>query len=427
MAGEFRTPGRGLSRRLSLSRDYWKTQGTQGAPLVLPGADLKRLDLREQVLVEAQLQGADLRGSALNSALLMRAALDGAQMNGASLYSSDMSKTTLVEARLAGVQAPRSKWHSATLTGADFTGALLNDCDFTGADLLNAKLARASVVHSNFSNALMLGASFREADITDAVLIEAVIDPQTLAGAIGSFHGTPAVVLVKSRRRRTSLHSEFEAEVLATIQRSGVSAMWGFDRGPDFVVELPGEWFAAVEVTGTAERGTLATLADRADLIVVPDNRDVRVAMNNTPITRLRDLEMAIVQLEPSRLKPLGAAALLAREAARLRPYVALAARDKADPSFISRLSVYLDTKEDFLLGEGDRRFAKQLPAHLGGEMPARGSAWAQEHAEELANLLSQSARIQQGAQMETEAVTHLARQAWRFEHELAAAMQPKR
>jgi hypothetical protein len=427
MASEFRAPDGDLSRRLSLSRDFWKSQGAQGAPLVLPGADLTRLDLREQVLVEAQLQGADLRGSSLGSAQLMRAALDGARMNGVSLYSADLSKASLVEAQLAGVQAPLSVWRNATLRGTDFTGALLDDCDFTRADLLRAKLTRASALRSNFSNALLMGASFKEADITAAVLIDAVADPRTLVGAIGLPQGTPTVIAVESRRRRTSLDSQFETVVLETMQRSGISVMWGFKPGPDFVVELPGEWFAAVEVTGTANRRTLATLADRADLIVVPDSLDVRVAMNNTPITRLTGLETAILQLQPSRLKPLGAAALLAREAARLRPYVALAARDQADPSFISRLSVYLDTKEEFMLGEGDRRFAKQLPAHLGGGMPARGAAWAQEHAEELANLLSQSARIQQGEQMSTEVVTELARQAWRLEHELAATMQPER
>ncbi len=427
MAHELRVPDTDLSRRLSLSRDYWKSQGAQGAPLVLPGADLKRMDLREQVLVEAQLQGADLRGSALDSAQLMRAALDGAQMSGASLYLSNLSKATLVEAQLAGVQAPRSKWRSATLTEADFTGAHLDDCDFTGADLLDAKLTRVSAIHSDFSNALLLGASFNGADIAGAMFESAVTGPRTLAGATGLFQGAPTIVAVKSRRRRTSLHSQFEADVLAVMQRTGIRTVGGFERGPDFVVELPGEWFAAVEVTGTANRGTLATLADRADLIVVPDDLDVRVAMNDTPITPLLGLEKAILQLQPSRLKPYGAAALLAREAARLQPYLALAARAQADASFISRLSVYLDTKEEFLLGEGDRRFARRLPAHLGGDMPARGAAWAQQRAEELRDLLSQSARIQQGAQMNTEAVTQLARQAWHFEHELAAAMQPSR
>lgn len=427
MASELRVPDGDLSRRLSLSREFWRSQGAHGAPLVLPGADLTRLDLREQVLVEAQLQEADLRGAALGSAQLMRAALDGARMNGVSLYSADMSKATLVEAQLAGAQAPLSVWRNATLTGADFTGALLDDCDFTRANLHRAKLTRASALRSNFSSALLLDASFKEADVTDAVLTDAVTDSRTLVGAIGLPQGTPTVISVESPRRRTSLHSQFETAVLEAMQRSGRSAMWGFKPGPDFVVELPGEWFAAVEVTGTADRRTLVTLADRADLIVVPDNLDVRAAMNNTPITRLRGLEAAILQLQPSRLKPHGAVALLVREAARLRPYVALAARDQSDPSFISRLSVYLDTKDDLMLGEGDRRFARQLPAHIGGEMPARGAAWAYEHAEGLASLLSQSARIQQGAHISTEVATELARQAWRLEHELAAAMQPER
>jgi hypothetical protein len=137
-------------------------------------------------------------------------------------------------------------------------------------------------------------------------------------------------------------------------------------------------------------------------------------------------LEQAIYELEPSRLKPYGASAVATREAARLQPYVALAQRAREDPSFISRLSVYLDTKDEYLLGEGDRKLAKGLPAHLGGSMAAGGASWAEQHNEELREMISQAAHIRQGTQMSTEAVTELARRGWRLEQEVAEATRPE-
>lgn len=427
MASELRKPEGELAHRLSSSKKYWQTDGKEGAPLVMPGADLKRLDLREQILVGAQLQGADLRGSFLDSALLVRAALDGARMAGASLYSTDASKATLAQAQLAGAQAPRSIWRRTTLTAANFAGALLDDCDFTGADLLSADLSRASVVRADFSKAMLLAASFRKADITMARFTDAVADAHTLAGSIGSALVEPVIGPPTTPRRRNDAEREFETTVIESLQRHDIDVFSGLRPGPDLVVQLPGEWFAAIEVSATIGQRRLFSLAERADLIVVPDGADVRLAMNNTPVAHLHGAPEAIRQLPPSRLKPHGATALLAREAARLQPYVALAERAKANPAFMSQLSVYLDTRERFLLGESDRRFAEQLPAHLGGDMPARGAAWAERHADELRQVLSQSARLQRGVEMDTETVTVLARLAWRLEHELAEAIQPKR
>ena len=190
MAGELRRPDRNLTRRLAMSREYWRTEGRHGAPLVLPGADLRDLDLREQVLAEAQLQGADLEGASLDSGLLIRAVLDGARITGASLFSVDASKVSATGAQFGEVRAPRSKWVNATLTEADFTDAVLDHCDLTSADLIRANFTRASMVDSNLSRAILLHAMLADADITGAVLSQAVTGADTLDGAHGSFVGT---------------------------------------------------------------------------------------------------------------------------------------------------------------------------------------------------------------------------------------------
>lgn len=426
MASELRKPDGDLLQRLTASREYWKTEGRAGAPLVMPGADLTRFDLSEQILVEAQLQGADFRGSRLDSAQLMRAALDGAQMGGVSLFKANASKATLTDVQLAGAQALRSVWNRSTLTRSDFTGARLDDSDFSGADLIGAIFNRASLQRASLKHALLLNTSFNGADVTDALVAGAAIESGTFAGAVGLTIGETVPRLPVQRRRSNTDQRAFEEKVVAVLRERRVDVMVGFGGGPDIVIQIPGDWFAAVETSVSDNRQRLFRLADRSDLIVVPDDLDVRSAMNNTPVARLRVLEQAIYELEPSRLKPYGASAVATRGAARLQPYLALANRAREDPSFVSRLSVYLDTKEEFLLGEGDRRFAKKLPAHLGGNMVARGTSWAEQHDAELRDLISQAARIRQGAQLNTEAVTELARRGWRLEQELVATIRPE-
>jgi uncharacterized protein YjbI with pentapeptide repeats len=425
MATDLRRPQGDLHRRLQASRRYWETDGTDGAPLVMPGADLTRLDLREQILVGAQLQGVDLRGSFLDSALLIRAALDGARMTGTSLFAVDASKATLSEAQLTGAQAMRSIWRRAALVRADLTAARLDDADLSGAELVGARLDRASLVRANLAQAVLLDATFRGADITAATLDGSAADARTFLGASGEPTGEAIIGAQTTRRRRSETERQLEATVRETLRAQGVNLLWGFEPGPDLVAVLRGDWFAALEVSASADRERLARLAERADLIVVPDHLDVRAAINNTPIARLSVAERAVLGLKPSRLKPHGAAAVVMRQTARLRPYVALAERAQSDPSFLSRLSTYLEARTPSMLNAADRRLAESLPAHLDGRMAARGAEWAGEHWEELADLMSQAARVRQGAEISVERANELARRSRQLEEQLAAAVAP--
>jgi hypothetical protein len=147
---------------------------------------------------------------------------------------------------------------------------------------------------------------------------------------------------------------------------------------------LRGRWFAAIEVSTSANKERLFRLADHADLVVVPDDLDVRVAMDGTPVAHLGEAHAATQDLATSRLKPFGASAVLIREAARLRPYVLLAKRARVDPSVLSRLSAYLDSRDLMMLGTSDRVITETLPAHLDGAMASRSARWAEQHYEEL-------------------------------------------
>ena len=58
------------------------------------------------------------------------------------------------------------------------------------------------------------------------------------------------------------------------------------------------------------------------------------------------------------------------------------AKRARVDHSLLSRLSVYLDTRDPLMLGASDRVIAEALPAHLDGAMAARSAPWAEKRHE---------------------------------------------
>jgi hypothetical protein len=186
------------------------------------------------------------------------------------------------------------------------------------------------------------------------------------------------------------------------------------------VAVLHDRWFVGIEVSTSANKDRLFRLADRADLIVVPDDLDVRVAMNGTPVAHLAEAPADIRRIAPSELKPFGASAVVIREAARLRPYFLLAIRAREDPSLLSRLSVYLDTRTPMMLGAGDRMIAETLPAHMDGAMAARSARWAEQRRDELNELLSRAAQLLQGKPSTLEDTTRLARRALELEYDLA-------
>jgi hypothetical protein len=392
---------------------------------VMPGADLSNLDLREQILAGAQLQGADLRNSLLDSAVLVRAALDGARLSGSSLFSADASKASLSEARLTGVHARRSTWRRALLLHADLTGAMLDDADLRGSELIGARLDRASLVRADLRNAALLGATFKHADLSGARVDGAATDPRTFVGAQG-ISGAPVVRLQSTPRRRRPDEAEFVLRVAEELRRRQIDIHSGFDVGPDLVA-IPGRSvFAAIEVSTSDARDRLFRLADRADLIVVPEGLDVRRAMNGTRVAELSEAYAALVGLDLAEVKPFGAAAVVIREAARLRPYLMLAAEAKADPSFLSTLSVYIDSGEPFLASSRVRRVAAQVPAHLDGAMAARGARWAEQHREDLSELISRAAHLRQGEVVATARLAQLAWRALELENEMSADIRPR-
>jgi hypothetical protein len=90
--------------------------------------NLSGADLKEAVLVRAELEGADLSGADLRYANLRRARLAGANLSGArlnhaNLPGADLRGCNLRNADLSGANLLLADFTDADLTGADLTGA----------------------------------------------------------------------------------------------------------------------------------------------------------------------------------------------------------------------------------------------------------------------------------------------------------------
>lgn len=144
----------------------------------LRGANLYKADLREANLCEALLDEADLREANLREANLCEANLNRTNLSRANLFLADLD-----EADLRGANLNRAELHEANLHGADLRGADLRGTDLRGADLRGADMLDASLVDADLRRADLRRANLSEADLRDANLCKADLSGADLSGA----------------------------------------------------------------------------------------------------------------------------------------------------------------------------------------------------------------------------------------------------
>jgi len=161
-----------------------------GEPLLLPGADLRGIDLGSAsgrdgslVLDGADLTGATLTGANLAGVSLRGARLDGAFLVGACLAGCDLATATLRGAQLTGVDLRRADLSFADLRGASLLTADLSYALATGADLREALLHAARMClavlrgadlrWARLDGARLIGADLRMARLDQASLVHA--------------------------------------------------------------------------------------------------------------------------------------------------------------------------------------------------------------------------------------------------------------
>ena len=119
----------------------------------MPGVAWRRCYFEERDFIGVNLSGAVLRDTRFHRA----------NLSGANLAEVDAFRTKFVTATLTGVIFDRAR-----LTEADFTKADLTGASFKGADLRRARLFRAILRNADFSKALMRGADLLKADLSGA-------------------------------------------------------------------------------------------------------------------------------------------------------------------------------------------------------------------------------------------------------------------
>jgi uncharacterized protein YjbI with pentapeptide repeats len=90
------------------------------------GQSLVEAEFSNARLEGANFSNADLRGVVFNGALLKNANLHGANFADGIAYLSDLSYTDLTDAILTSAMMLQSSFRGATVTGADFSGAIVD-------------------------------------------------------------------------------------------------------------------------------------------------------------------------------------------------------------------------------------------------------------------------------------------------------------
>ncbi|MGC5010331.1 pentapeptide repeat-containing protein [Streptosporangium sp. DT93] len=165
----------------------------------LSDANLRRATLHEKIVRGVTLDGADLTGVRLSRAdlpgaaagaggrvlspgpRLSRATLTGAEMKNVILVEANLGKAILTNTVLTGSYLSRASLKDAKLRGAKLIGADLTDADLTGADLTGADLRDAVLKGTKLGGAILEGADLRKirGKSQEAITLEARTDAET--------------------------------------------------------------------------------------------------------------------------------------------------------------------------------------------------------------------------------------------------------
>jgi hypothetical protein len=168
-----------LEEILLLHELWLQSNAAQGCQAILPGKDLRQLDLRGKnlsyaVLTETQFDRADLSGATLQNANLRRASLEYANLANADLSNADLSETSAT-----GADFSNALLLYAVLRNADFSHAVLQS-----ADLSHAVADAANFAHCNMTHSILHETTMDNTDFTNANLYFASFSNTYLSGSI---------------------------------------------------------------------------------------------------------------------------------------------------------------------------------------------------------------------------------------------------
>jgi uncharacterized protein YjbI with pentapeptide repeats len=154
----------------------WWFDYTQG--ITMSGANL-----REAILMYADLEGADLTRADLRGADLTGANLKGATLWRANLARADLNRANLVGANLGSADLERAHLRGANLEGSSLRGTSLPRVDLSDANLWQAELSFADIEKGNLTSANLKGADLLESNLKGVNLARAGLEGCNLQGA----------------------------------------------------------------------------------------------------------------------------------------------------------------------------------------------------------------------------------------------------
>lgn len=157
-----------------------RLQGQDFRNIDLSGAVLERVDLRQVIFKNANLDGVqiikvDLRGADLSNASLIDANLSLSNLAEVNLTQANLLRANLTQTKLSSAILQKAELMKANLSEADLSSANLNGTNLVLANLRKANLGKASLresnlAASNLSDAILEGADLSAADLRSAEL-----------------------------------------------------------------------------------------------------------------------------------------------------------------------------------------------------------------------------------------------------------------
>ena len=142
-------------------------------------ADLSYVKLDNMDLEEANFEGANLKGanfkcSNLNDSKLSSANLENANLESANLKGANLKSVNLIGANLTGAHLNDVNLIDANLTDANFTGAKLSSAELSSVNLNGAILIRVQALKTNFEGATLTGACIEDWNINSQTNLQKV-------------------------------------------------------------------------------------------------------------------------------------------------------------------------------------------------------------------------------------------------------------
>lgn len=134
----------------------------------LTGVEIPEAELRNAVLICADLRGADLRGAELSDAVLRDADLQEADLGPVKLGREKVPDADIPCAHLNGARLYRATLRNADFGSADLPGATLRYADLTDAEFNGADLRGANLEGADFKGTQLLGADLYNANLEGA-------------------------------------------------------------------------------------------------------------------------------------------------------------------------------------------------------------------------------------------------------------------